>query len=67
MDESQNYDWRKSSRSFSEGNCIEVAYAADGVFVRDSKAVADRGPHLKVSATTWKSFIKSVKEGRTDL
>lgn len=60
------YDWRKSSWSFSEGNCIEVA-ACEGVFVRDSKAVANGGLHLKVSATSWKSFIRSIKDADTDI
>ena len=61
-----NCDWRKSSRSFAEGNCVEVACAGERVFVRDSKAVAYGDPHLKVSAKTWESFVKSIKGSETD-
>jgi hypothetical protein len=70
MDESSpqsNCDWRKASRSYNEANCVEVAFAGGHVFVRDSKAVADGGPHLKLSATTWQSLIKSIKDGELDL
>jgi hypothetical protein len=62
-----NRDWHKSSRSFNEANCVEVACAGEHVFVRDSKAVAVGGPHLKFSPTTWGSFINSIKDGGTVL
>jgi hypothetical protein len=62
-----NCDWRKSSQSYSEGNCIEVACAGERVFVRDSKMVAYGGPHLRVSAKTWESFIKFIKDDEIDL
>jgi hypothetical protein len=47
--------WRKSSFSFSNGNCIEVA---DGqlVAVRDSKDPS--GPVLAFSPAAWRAFIK---------
>jgi hypothetical protein len=69
-----SFAWRKSSRSFHEANCVEVACAGDHVFVRDdhvfvrdSKAVADGGPYLKLSTTAWEPFIKSIKDGDTGL
>ncbi|MGH3405088.1 MAG: DUF397 domain-containing protein [Streptosporangiaceae bacterium] len=59
-----SFAWRKSSRSFNEANCVEVARTGEYVLVRDSKAVADSGPHLKFSATTaWEPFIKLIKDG----
>jgi hypothetical protein len=61
-----NFDWRKSSQSFQEANCVEVACAGEHVFVRDSKAVADNGPHLEFSVSAWELFIKSIKDGETD-
>jgi hypothetical protein len=78
MDESQgvrggassprdSFGWRKSSWSFHEANCVEVACVGDHVFVRDSKAVADGGPYLELSATAWEPFIKSIKDGDTGL
>ena len=62
-----SFAWRKSSRSFHEANCVEVACVGDHVFVRDSKAVADGGPYLKLSTTAWEPFIKSIKDGETGL
>lgn len=49
-------DWRASSLSFANGNCVEVA---SGVRVRDSK---DRwGPILTFSADAWRRFISDSK------
>ncbi|MFR9674688.1 DUF397 domain-containing protein [Streptomyces sp. TR06-5] len=47
--------WTKSSRSSNDGpECVEVAAAADTVFVRDSKDT-DR-PGLAVSRSGWAAF-----------
>jgi Domain of unknown function (DUF397) len=54
-------NWRKSSWSHSDGNCVEVACSNQQVFVRDSKAVADNGPYLTFNATAWESFVKYIK------
>ncbi|MFJ8076841.1 DUF397 domain-containing protein [Streptomyces sp. NPDC096176] len=49
--------WFKSSYSGGEGGeCVEVAAANDGVFVRDSKNV--RLPHLVVGAAGWACFVR---------
>ena len=48
--------WRKSSRSTSEGNCVEVAHpAAPQVAVRDSKN--PNGPTLTFPTPTWSLFL----------
>ncbi|MBF9130769.1 DUF397 domain-containing protein [Plantactinospora sp. S1510] len=50
--------WRKSTRSGSSGNCIEVATPPQVVFVRDSK---DRsGPVLAFEPAAWRVFIARV-------
>lgn len=55
--------WRKSSRSYNEANCVEVACADEHVFVRDSKAVAAGGPCLTFNTAAWQPFINSIKNG----
>ncbi|RKT83109.1 protein of unknown function [Saccharopolyspora antimicrobica] len=56
--------WRKSSRSASGGNCVEVGFGFDAVGVRDTK---DRdGGYLAVAPAQWQSFLLAVKDGRLD-
>ncbi|MEV4647171.1 DUF397 domain-containing protein [Saccharopolyspora sp. NPDC049357] len=54
--------WRKSSRSGSSTNCVEVAQATDMIALRDSKD--PEGGHLRVGAHQWGAFLKSLKDGR---
>ncbi|TWF93297.1 DUF397 domain-containing protein [Saccharopolyspora dendranthemae] len=54
--------WRKSSRSGSETKCVEVAQAADGIAVRDSKD--PEGGQLRVGPSEWGSFLSGLKGGR---
>jgi Domain of unknown function (DUF397) len=54
--------WRKSSFSVS-GDCVEVASDGTNVFVRDSK---DRdGQILSFSASAWRCFLTTIREGDT--
>ncbi|MEU5549938.1 DUF397 domain-containing protein [Micromonospora sp. NPDC047793] len=55
--------WRKSTRSGSTGNCVEVADNLPAVVaVRDSK---DRqGPVLSFGTDQWAGFVRGVKGGR---
>ncbi len=54
--------WRKSSRSGSSTNCIEVARATDLIALRDSKD--PEGDQLRVGASQWGAFLKGLKDGR---
>ncbi|MDF5758388.1 DUF397 domain-containing protein [Spongiactinospora sp. TRM90649] len=57
--------WRTSSRSGGDGNCVEVAFASDGVVgVRDSKNRS--GPRLEFAPAEWQAFIGGVKDGGFD-
>lgn len=48
--------WKKSSRSGSQGDCVEVATNLPGlVAVRDSKH--QEGPTLIFSPEDWKAFL----------
>ncbi|MBQ1028104.1 DUF397 domain-containing protein [Micromonospora sp. C95] len=54
--------WRTSSRSGSNGDCVEVAGFVGAVGVRDSK---DRqGAELSFAATSWTRFVAATRAGR---
>ncbi|MTK03539.1 DUF397 domain-containing protein [Micromonospora sp. CP22] len=54
--------WRTSSRSGSNGQCVEVRDRGTAVDVRDSKAPA--AGTLSFTPATWATFITAVKTGR---
>ena len=57
--------WRKSARSGSSGDCVEVADdLAEIIRVRDSKNPT--GPILAFDHTVWRHFIQGAKHGRFD-
>lgn len=59
-------NWRKSTRSGSGDNCVEVAVADDGVVgVRDSKNPT--GPLLEFTPAEWAAFTGGVRDGEFDL
>lgn len=51
--------WRKSTRSGSSGNCVEVAIPPQSVMVRDSKD--QFGPVLSFSPSAWTLFLNELK------
>jgi hypothetical protein len=57
--------WIKSSFSFANGNCVEVASLPEGgVGVRDSK---DReGAILRFAPDEWRAFLGGVHNGEFD-
>jgi hypothetical protein len=54
-------DWRKATRSISNGACVEVGAAMRVVAVRDSTDPA--GPHINYSSAAWRNFAQSVRQG----
>jgi hypothetical protein len=61
----QDSSWIKSSLSFSNGNCVEVAdLPGGGIGVRDSKD-AD-GPVLRFTSGEWDAFLGGVRNGEFD-
>lgn len=60
-----DYRWVKSSLSFSNGNCVEVADLGGGsIGVRDSKN--PQAPHLVFGRDEWAAFIGGAKAGEFD-
>jgi Domain of unknown function (DUF397) len=58
-------NWIKSSLSFSNSNCVEVASLPDGeIGVRDSKDSA--GPVLRFTSGEWHAFIGGIQNGEFD-
>lgn len=51
--------WRKSTRSGSSGNCVEVGGTARVVLVRDTKD--SDGVTLSVTAGAWNKFVAGLK------
>jgi Domain of unknown function (DUF397) len=56
--------WRKSVAS-GGGNCVEVAWGADGrVFIRDSKDPL--GPVLSLTPSQWGEFLTCLRGEKYD-
>lgn len=57
--------WVKSSFSFANGNCVEVADLPGGrIGVRHSKDVT--GPVLRFTPDEWHAFLGGVRNGEFD-
>lgn len=54
-------NWRKSTHSGAQANCVEVGTAAEVVGVRDSKDPA--GAVLTVAPSAWVSFTAGIRAG----
>jgi len=57
--------WIKSSFSYAQGSCVEVASLPDGgVGVRDSKDPS--GPVLRFTPGEWYAFLGGARNGEFD-
>jgi hypothetical protein len=58
----EQINWVKSSLSFANGNCVEIATLPDGMIgIRDSKH--PEGPILRFTPDEWKAFVGGVRAG----
>lgn len=55
-------NWRKSTRSSNQTDCVEVGRVADGAAVRDTKNRA--AGHLTTNRAQWATFIAAIKTDR---
>jgi hypothetical protein len=61
----QQIRWIKSSLSFSNGNCVQVATLPDGMIgIRNSKH--PDGPVLRFTPDEWKAFLAGALCGEFD-
>ncbi|MER7456895.1 DUF397 domain-containing protein [Micromonospora sp. NPDC126480] len=51
--------WRKSTRSGSNGACVEARYTDNTVEVRDSKDTS--GSILRFGGRTWSAFLTHLR------
>jgi hypothetical protein len=61
----QDTRWVKSSLSFANGNCVEIAALPDGMIgIRDSKD--PQGPVLRFTRGEWNAFLAGAQRGEFD-
>jgi hypothetical protein len=57
--------WRKSSRSASGSQCVEIGYTRGFIVARDSKNPT--GPTLAYSQAEWIEFLNTAKTNNLNL
>ena len=63
--ENSGFDWIKSSLSFANGNCVEVASLPGGeIGVRNSRE--SEGAVLRFTSDEWHAFLGGVRNGEFD-
>ena len=58
-------EWRKSTRSGNQSNCVMVRSSDRTVQVKDSKD--PEGPVLTFTHDEWRTFVRGAADGEFDL
>ena len=58
-------EWRKSSYSSGNGQCVEIAFVGEAVAMRDSKDPT--GPALVFTPGEFSAFVRGVHDGEFKL
>jgi len=62
---SSGFYWIKSSLSYANGNCVEVASLPGGeIGIRNSRDSG--GPVLRFTSDKWHAFLGGVRNGESD-
>ncbi len=61
----KTHQWRKSTLSAMNGNCVEVKRLGKNIGVRDSKNTG--GPALTLTPQAWENFLRNAKRGNFDV
>jgi Domain of unknown function (DUF397) len=57
--------WHKSSASLNQGDCVEVAFGPESVYLRHSRRSHE--PTLQFQYQEWAAFLVGVRNGEFDL
>ncbi len=59
--------WQKSSKSGTNGDCVEWAFSSDSTQVYVRNSIAPELATLVFTASEWRAFVLGVRDGDGDV